>query len=44
MKKTIQATINFDTRGNHPDSKNTKGLKYTDTYTIDNVDIKLIEV
>lgn len=35
MIKKIKATIDYDTKNNHPDEKNSNGLSYTDTYTID---------
>ena len=31
----VQAKIEYDTKNNHPDEKNVKGLSYNDTYTID---------
>lgn len=30
-----KATINFDTKDNHPDEPNATGLSFSDTYTFD---------
>lgn len=35
MKTRYNAAITFDCKKSHPDSPGTKGLKYSDTYTID---------
>jgi hypothetical protein len=35
MKRIFKATINFDTKNNHPDEKNVQGMSYDDTYTVD---------
>ncbi len=35
MKKTIKASIYFDTTEGHPDSKGMKNLEYSDAYRID---------
>lgn len=35
MIKKLHATINFDTKDNHPDEPGAAGLSYSDTYTID---------
>lgn len=35
MISKFNASISFDTKSNHPDSKDVKGLVFKDTYTVD---------